>query len=97
MAALLDNAVTNYTYTDGTSSSTTVVGAANIDRTDSKNIKIIEIPYCPTPIKSSANGIIMTGPWTYQVTPQSFLLEDENATFYNSFVSTVNNPMNDLY
>ena len=97
MAALIDNAVTNYTYTDGSSTSTTIVGTAEIDRTDSKNIKIIEIPYCPSPIQWSNDGIILTGPWSYISAAQCFRLQDNNEKFYNSFVSTADNPINNLF
>lgn len=96
VASLINSATYNYTYTDGSASSTTLIGSAKIDRTDSKNIKIIETPYCPTPIQQFNHAIILTGEWEYQSGPQSFKLMNLDSKFDNLFVSNVDNPLNPL-
>ena len=99
IASLISTATYNYTYTDGSDTNTTLIGSAKIDRTDSKNIKIIETPYCPTPIQDGGgvgHPIILTGEWEYQSGPQSFKLMNLDSKFDNLFVSNVDNPLNPL-
>ena len=84
----------NYIYNTGTETSTTLVGAASIDRTDAKNIKIIELPYSPTTIiDNGSQSPKIAECWTYDSGDNAFILNDENASFVNEFVSDVINPL----
>ena len=35
----------------------------SIDRTDAKNIKLITLPYCPTPIAVSNTNVVFGNEW----------------------------------
>lgn len=85
----------NYSYNAGTYSTYESVGAGRIDRTDSKNIKIIELPYSPTSFALQSNSIEFGGIWTWDGTNHWWYLNDDNAQFENEFVSTVDCPIND--
>lgn len=77
---------TDYSYTY-TPSSPQTLSADNIDRTDSKNIKIITLPYCPTTIEISGNDLIFSSLWTYDNDEAKLKLNNVrtqfNATFTN--------------
>ena len=71
-----------------------------IDRTDSRNIKIIELPYAPSDIEyDNVNDVYLFGPmWTYDTTQKLFKLTSLNNKFDITFFTddTTMNPMDVL-
>lgn len=63
-----------------------------IDRTDSRNIKIIELPYAPTEIEyDSVNDIyLFDGNWQYDTTQKLFKLINLETKFESEFESEYN-------
>ena len=97
------NVFADFSYTF-TPSSPQTLSADNIDRTDSKNIKIITLPYCPTTIDHNGSDLIFSPLWTYDNTEQKLKLNNVrtqfNATFTNDisvfgnlYVGTTPNPL----
>lgn len=73
-----------------------IEGEYSIDRTDSKNIKIIEIPYPPTTITGSqSSGIVMSPEWG--LVNSKLFLWDNNVSFDNTFISDASSPFNKLF
>lgn len=88
---------TNDSLYPNTEDTVYMLGEGNIDRTDSKNIKIIELPYAPTSLGRDSQDIPEIGSyWEYNAVGQYFKLSDPNTKFVNEFISTVSNPMYDL-
>lgn len=56
---------------------------ANVDRTQSTLVKIIECPYCPTAPTISDKGTISFAGWTYDPTVSFWRLDDLGASLFN--------------
>lgn len=78
------------------SSSTAYLGCIeDVDKTDSKIVKIIKIPYCPTNI-SLGSGVYSFGTnWTYDNTTGFLKLNNLNTSFIN-YIETETTPLEPL-
>lgn len=89
---------TNQTFSKGT----IIIGALktiyNIDRTDSKLIKIIKLPYCPSQIMIENNVISFSNnEWIFDDNEELLKLEDLSLKFMNQIViDKDNSPLFDL-
>lgn len=74
------------------STTSVLLDPANIDRTDSRNIKIIELPYAPTEITyDSVNDIyLFDGNWEYDSTQKLFKLRNLETKFSSEIISRFN-------
>lgn len=62
-----------------------------IDKTLSENLKIINVPYCPTQITKDENDkYIIGGMWTYDTTLKFFKLTDFSSKFENNITTNLN-------
>ena len=87
-------AQTTINFTATTSS--VCLGEEVIDRTDSQNIKIIKLPYCPTSFEM-VNDIVSFGSnWHYESGDKMLKLDDMNTKFINEFFSSSHNPLSNL-
>lgn len=68
--------------------------SSTIDKTLSENLKIINIPYCPTQLKKENDKYIIGGEWGYDVTKQFFKLVDFTPSFKNLVTSDVDSILN---
>lgn len=90
--------MSNYTLNGDTPITVSLLGEEFIDRTDARNIKIIEIPYAPTNITGDVElGLYMSPEWKYDSSNYCMYLYTENAKFENDFVSGVDCPFNQLF
>lgn len=71
-------------------------GSVTIDRTDSKMIKIIELPYCPTAFTVQSNYIQLGKEWDFDNVDKTYKLMDEDIRFSTTFDSDVPNPFAEL-
>lgn len=74
---------------DWTSQQTTsIINDSFIDRTDSKTIKIINLPYCPTPYQvieeSGVNYITFAPTWEIITLDKTLKLKEDNQRFLNT-------------
>lgn len=68
--------------------------SSTIDKTLAENVKIINIPYCPTQLKKENDKYLIGGEWTYDTTLKFFKLEDFTAKFENNITSNVDDIIN---
>lgn len=68
--------------------------SSTIDKTLAENVKIINIPYCPTQLKKENDKYIIGGEWSYDTTLKFFKLKDFSAKFENDITSNVDNIIN---
>lgn len=69
----------------------------SLDRTDSKIIKIIKLPYSPAKYQLKQSGEIeFEGPWSYDSVSSFFKLSDLNAKFNYVFKSIIPDPTEEL-
>lgn len=88
--------VSNYSFVSGTEQTKGIIGSGTIDRTLAKNIKIIELPYSPTPLVVDNQGnVSVSEMWTF-TNNEYFLLNNDNVAFENLFDSSVDNPFDSL-
>ena len=66
----------------------------SIDRTDAKNIKLITLPYCPTPIAVSKNNVVFGNEWWY--TNNTLQLRDLSTKFKNTIETAYPHQIADL-
>lgn len=74
------------------STTTITINPDAIDRTDSRNIKIIELPYAPSDIEyDSVNDVyLFDGNWEYDATQKLFKLKNLETKFTSNFLSEFN-------
>lgn len=95
----LPNPEASNTYFSITPSSITFfLTADSIDRTDSRNIKIIELPYAPTNITyDEVNDVyLFDDSWVYDASQKLFKLKSLNISFKSSFKSMTSSFWNGL-
>lgn len=80
-----------------TSSYSSVVGMTidSFDKTDSKLIKIIELPYCPTNYTLDNNGYQFNG-FTYDNINHYLILDNLDFKFNRELTLSLNNPMDEI-
>lgn len=71
-----------------------LVPSSTIDKTLSENLKIINVPYCPTQLKKENDKYIIGGEWSYDTTLEFFKLKDFSAKFENDITSNVDDIIN---
>lgn len=87
----------NVSYSFGADTSGVVLGEEVIDRTDSRNIKIIKLPYAPTSFDiNNVNQINFGSSWTYSVGDRMLKLLNDSQRFVNEFISNTNNPLGNM-
>lgn len=86
------------TFTAGSITTQTVNNIYQLDRTDSKLIKVIKLPYCPTGYSvDSSNILTFDSPiWDFDTSSKYFKLTSTNEKFLNSFIPE-ENPLSVLY
>lgn len=97
----LDYDLTTYEQNAGawTQSSTALLTIKNIneiDRTDSRLYKIIKLPYCPSDYSYTEGNpaeLLFSGYWKADNTKYVFTLDDLNAKFKHTIISSVENPI----
>lgn len=67
-----------------------------IDRTDSKLIKIFEIPYAPSGVTVNSGKVTLGDNWDYDTTTSLFKLKNLNAKFNYTFDTPIYDPAMDL-
>lgn len=74
-----------------------LISIDELDRADSKVIKVIKLPYCPTPV-TIAEGVLSydNDKWSYNVSESLLELVDLNLRFDNEIVTTEANPYEEL-
>ena len=96
-AQLYKSVYATTTFTFGTDSSGVALSEDNIDRTDSRNIKIIKLPYAPTPLNISNSGVVDFGSaWNYNSGDKILQLNNMSQRFENEFMSNTSNPLSNL-
>lgn len=84
---------TAYSVSFGATSTTAVVSLQNIDKTDSKNIKIIDLPYSPTTFSIDGSGNYVLGDmWKFDTNTNMMKLRNNMARFTNDIRSQAVNP-----
>lgn len=84
---------TAYSVSFGATSTTAVVSLQNIDKTDSKNIKIIDLPYSPTSFSIDGSGNYVLGDmWKFDTNTNMMKLRNNMARFTNDIRSQAVNP-----
>lgn len=68
----------------------TIYSSNTIDKTLSENIKVINLPYCPSMLTENAGKYIIEELWKYDSTYHFFKLDDFNRKFKNTIVSNAN-------
>ena len=72
-----------------------IEGKSTIDKTLSENIKLINLPYCPTPYEIDINGkYTFATCWLYNSTDHKMKLVDFNRRFVNNIQTAIENPIN---
>ena len=72
-----------------------VYGKTHIDKTDAKNIKLINLPYCPTPISVDANNVLSIGnEWWY--INHVLQLKDLNTKLKNIITTSLPSPIYEM-
>ena len=74
-------------------------GISMLDRTDSKLIKVIECPYCPSTIEISNQYYIIGAGWDIVAsgTEELIVLSDINIDLINEINSDITSPLTELY
>ena len=94
--SLMDSAWNDYIDLQ-TTLEMSVFGKDHIDRTDSKNIKLITLPYCPSQCSYINNGSLLTIGNEWILDNNILKLNDLNTKFKNEVVSKdIFNPVSDL-
>lgn len=79
---------TNCSYTLGSATQITINGINSLDRTDSRIVKLIALPYCPSSFEIDSNGYLsLNAEWTYDSGTGFLKYVDLNAGFENKFTS----------
>ena len=65
------------------------------DRTDSKMIKIVELPYCPVPFAKDNTGYQFNN-FTYDSINHLLLLNNLDVKFTRNITTSINNPMQEI-
>lgn len=74
-----------------------MLSLASVDRTDSKLIKIIKLPYSPTKYSINLNNeLIFNTSWRFDTTTGFFKLNDLNTKFNYAFNTTFKDPLDTL-
>lgn len=81
--------VSNKTLTLTPLASRVLNPSSTIDKTLSENVKIINLPYCPSQITKDEDKYIIGGMWTYDGTSKFFKLTDFSASFENNVITNV--------
>lgn len=74
-----------------------VNGKQVIDKTLSTNIKIINVPYCPTPFDMSSTRYIMDSCWTYNSNDKNLKLTDLSTKFENHIETAFPTLLDDMF
>lgn len=86
-----------YTINFGTTDSKPITTTNQIDKTDSKNIKIIDVPYCPSSFDIDENGsFVFPTPWKLDANEDLLKLRDLNTRFENQITSGSRNILVDF-
>ena len=86
-----------YTINFGTTASMPIITKTEIDKTDSKNIKIIDVPYCPSSFVIDENGAyVFPTPWKLDTNVSLLKLRDLNTRFINEITSGSRNILADF-
>lgn len=86
-----------YTINFGTTASAPVITKTEIDKTDSKNIKIIDVPYCPSSFYIDGSGAyVFPTPWKMDAVESLLKLRDLNTRFINEITSGSRNVLIDF-
>lgn len=93
------HSTSNYSNAISLSAATIINGIDMLDRTDSKLIKIIESPYCPSALEVRGNYFILGRGWTITTdgTESVIGLNDINIDLINEIKSNVESPIKELY
>ena len=71
-----------------------LLSLSSLDRTDSKLIKIIKLPYCPSITEITASGdLALDSNWTYNEATGFFKLNDLNTKFNYTFEAPFTSPL----
>ena len=88
--------IDTYVYPDeadrislGTASTIQSGNVTSIDRTDSRNIKLIALPYCPAQTEISGSSIRILNNFTYDTSTGWFKSNDVTTQFNNRFKTTL--------
>lgn len=84
---VLGNITANHTTSMGALTEATIIGKNSIDKTLSTNIKIINIPYSPTPFDNTGNIYTFDSCWNYNTSDKNIRLIDFNKKFKNEITS----------
>lgn len=79
----------NKTITLAPLTTRTLASSVTIDKTLNENVKIINLPYCPSQITEDNGNFIIEELWKYDTTSKFFKLEDFSRKFKNAVVSNV--------
>lgn len=72
----------------------TIADSSTIDKTLSENLKIINIPYCPSQISKNEDKYIIEPIWKYDAVKEFFKLVDFSSFFQNSITTDVDDILN---
>ena len=87
-----DFPASNFTFSFTAGTSIVLNTKDTIDRTLEENLKIINVPYCPSNFDiDSSNYITITPEWTYDSTYKFLRLQDLNTRFSHEVVSSLPN------
>ena len=81
----------NFTFTFSGSTTITLFTKDTIDKTLSENLKIINIPYCPSEAVFDGDIVALPPLWTYDATYHYLRLTDLNARFSHLVTTSVAN------
>lgn len=91
------NLGSNFDVSFGTTATATILSVANIDKTDSKNIKIIDVPYCPSSYElDDSNNLVLPSLWNLDTDNYMMKLRNLNARFENNITSGSKNVLIDF-
>lgn len=87
----------NFDVNFGTTATATILSVTNIDKTDSKNIKIIDVPYCPSSyVLDADNNLVLPSLWNLDTNNYMMKLRNLNARFENDITSGSRNVLIDF-
>lgn len=72
----------------------TLYASSTIDKTLNENVKIINLPYCPSTLTEDSGKYVIEDLWKYDSTYHFFKLDDFSRRFSNSIISNVDNVLN---
>ena len=90
--ALTNSIGSAWSVSFGTTATTAVVSLQNIDKTDSKNIKIIDLPYSPTTFSIENENYVLGDMWKFDTDTNMMKLRNNMARFTNDIRSQAVNP-----